>query len=129
MAEVYAGIDYSKIAEKLREELQKLVMLGESKDVTVPAGGSVNLPADEGVDISGYKFKTSSIKGDYAMSVVIQVSDDRAVWDDYYSFTLTAGELSNHSWEEDHFYCRLRVSNPDTVDHKINYARIKGRRL
>jgi len=123
------GLTTPQLEKTLREQLQKLSILSESKNVTVSAGTSVNLPDDKGVDISGHKFKTSSIKGDYAMSVVIQVSDDRTTWDDYYSFTLTANQLSNHSWEEDHFYARLRVTNPDTVGHTINYARIKGRKL
>jgi len=126
---ILLALSPSEFRRSIQEELRQLIILAESKNVTISAGETKNLPADDGVDISGYKFKTSSIKGDYAMSIVIQVSDDRKVWDDYHSFTLTANKLSNHSWEEDHFYVRLRVTNPDTVDHTVNYARIKGRRL
>jgi len=113
----------------------KLEVLSEKSDVTVPAGESVYLPSENGVDISGYKFKTISFYADYALNYVVEVSDDGTFTDypQYYpssgSESLTANQLETLSFEEDFKYVRVKVSNPDTSDHSVKKFRIKGRRL
>jgi len=115
-----------------REELRELKVLAEVKDVTIPAGGSKNLPTDEGVEIEGYKFKTISFWGDYTgLKYYVQVSDDKTFTDypDMYDGTLTANKLESPTFEADFKYVRVKVENPDAVDHLIKFLRIKGRRL
>ncbi|MEM2179073.1 MAG: hypothetical protein QW272_09675 [Candidatus Methanomethylicaceae archaeon] len=120
MSEIYGEIDYYKIGG--------LKILSENKDIDIGGGVAINLPSDSGVPIFLYKFKTISMKGDYAFDVKVQVSDDGITWDDYYSTSLTANTLCSYSFEEDFFYIRVNVRNPDTVSHRLFYIRIKGRR-
>lgn len=131
----FGPFDYGKFAVKLAEELRKLEILAEKESVTVPAGQSVYLPDEGGVDVSEYKFKTISFYADYALNFIVEVSDDGTFTDypQYYpssgSESLTANQLETLSFEEDFKYVRVKVSNPDTSDHIINQFRIKGRRL
>jgi len=117
---------------QLRRALQELVILSESKDVTIPAGGSKNLPTDKGVEIGGYKFKTVSFWGDWTgLKYYIEVSDDRTFTDypSLYDGTLTANVLESPTFEADFKYARVKVENPNGVDHTVKVLRIKGRRL
>jgi len=126
-AYVILGTDPAAI---LREELQKLELLAESKNVSIGAGVTINLPSDDGTSIENHKFKTLTTLADYALEVKIQVSDDDgASWQDYYSDTLVANTLWVRSFEEDFFKVRVNLRNPDTVGHTITFCRLKGRKL
>jgi len=107
-----------------------LVTLSEQKDVTVPAGGSVYLPSESGVDISKYRYKTISFYGDYTgLTYSVEVSDDGS-FTDYpalYEGTLDADTLESPTFEADFKYVRVKVENPDTEDHLIKTFRVKGR--
>jgi len=112
--------------------LQALTVLAEAKDVVIPAGGAKNLPKDEGVRIDGHKLKTISFWGDWTgLKYFVQASDD-GTFTDYpslYDGTLTANVLESPTFEADFGYVRVRVENPDTVDHMIRVFRVKGRKL
>ena len=103
----------------------ELALLHSVKEKTVTAGATIREP-EEGVNIARYRLKTFSVKSDYALECAIEVSDDATEWDEYYSFTASAGGLSTYSFEEDFFYARIRVYNPDSADHWLT-LRIKGR--
>jgi len=113
----------------------KLEVLSEKSDVTVAAGESVYLPSENGVDISGYKFKTISFYADYALNYVVEVSDDGTFTDypQYYpeagSNSIVANRLTTISFEEDYKYLRVKISNPDTSDHTVKRFVVKGRRM
>ena len=109
--------------------LLKPVTLANVTNQTIPAKSTVILPSSSGVDIKWFNMKTISVKADYALTIVIEVSDDQSTWDEYYSDTLTADKLSSYSFQQIYNYVRVKLTNPDTSDHTLNYLKIKGRRL
>jgi hypothetical protein len=118
--------------ESTWQELRELRILADVTDATIPAGGSVNLPTDEGVDIQEFKFKTISLWSDWTgLKYYIEVSDDLTFVDypSLYDGSLTASILENPTFEADFKYLRMKVENPDTLNHTIKVLRIKGRRL
>jgi len=111
---------------------KQVFILSEGSNVNVSAGATVYLPDSSGIPISQYRFKTISLKGDYALNVRVEVSDDGSTWDTYYPTAtdweaLTANKLKTMSFEDDYLYVRIAVNNPDSFDHTISYYRIKGR--
>ena len=110
----------------------RLKVIAEVTNKTIPAG-STDVTVIDPTDVSGYKFKTITFKVDYAFPFKLQVSDDGTTWDDLVTNSdvvgYSADKLIVLSTEEDFLYMRLLMSNPDTADHTVNYARIKGRAL
>jgi len=116
------------LQEHIRKLHEELHTLNEAADVVVPAA-TTDYEVLPSTDISKYKYKTVSIKADYALTFRIMVSDDGVTWDRYYEDTLTANELYAASFEEDFYYLKVLCDNPDAVDHVVSYVRVKGRRL
>jgi len=111
--------------------LYSVEILEEAKNRIVPAGSSIYLPSSSGVDISTYRFKTITLVGDYTgLKYYIEVTDDGS-FNDYpalYEGTLTANKLEAPTFEVDFLKVRVKIENPDTVDHSISVIRVKGRR-
>jgi len=115
----------------LKEELQRLEVLKEVKDLTIPAG-STDFEVLAETSTATHKFKTVTLKGNYAFPVKILCYDlpaEADPADPYHSFTLTANRSDSRSWEEDFKYCKVLADNPDTVDQIMAFARLKGRKL
>lgn len=101
------------LTEKLAEEL--------ALSTTVYLGGTT------GVKTHDYYVKTISLLADYALTYIIQVSDNGSDWDPYSTGTLTANVPTNASFTECFFYVRVAITNPDAgAAHTITRARIKG---
>ena len=126
MSFIYGGIDYSKLVELL----QKLFVLKEVSNVVAAAGADTTVISE--TSIEDYKYKTITIKADYALEVKVYCYDSSSEYDandPYYSTTLTANKTKVISFEEDFKYCRIVVNNPDSSSHTVTFARLKGRRL
>jgi len=107
-----------------------LVILSEQKNAIVPAGSSIYLPSESGIDISKYRYKTISFYGDYTgLTYSVEVSDDGSFTDypPLYEGTLDADTLESPTFEADFKYVRVKIENPDTSDHTIKTFRVKGR--
>ena len=109
-------------------DLKALVVIAEKVNMPVPALTTVEAIPESSIE--SYKFKTVSIKCDYALVVRIYAYDDPSEFDEddpYLEDTLTSNRSSHYSFEEDFKYIRIRVENQDSVAHNIIYCRVKGR--
>jgi len=116
--------------QQVRKIFEKLDIVREVKSVTAKSGQWTEVIPE--TDISKYKFKTVSIRADYGLTFRWYMYDDPAEFredDPYIESDLTANRTLVKSSEEDFKYTRVRVYNPDTADHVVEFCRIKGRRV
>ena len=123
--------DIALIQGSLRQELQELDILEEASNIPINANAT-NVEVIPETSIEAYKYKTVSIRADYALTFKLYAYDDPNEFDTadlYYTANLTANRTSTYSFEEDFRLAKVLVDNPNTVGHTVTRCRVKGRRL
>ncbi|RLE86269.1 MAG: hypothetical protein DRJ67_07630 [Thermoprotei archaeon] len=115
----------------LRPAFPGYTVVALARNVGVPANATgVELIGE--TDVSAYKSKTITVKADYALTLKVYCYDDPSDYDSadpYHQATLDAGRAYTVRIEDEFMYVRLLVDNPDTADHVVYYAYVKGRGL
>jgi len=141
------SIDYSKIAEIL-EQLDILYM---GNNISIPPNGEITLPSDKGIEVSKYRTKTINLVVDYPLEYWIEISEDGTNWFKYINFStenniftsvftgnpftgevkfiLLTNVVNVITVRDDCKYIRIRIKNPEYIEHKIIQCVIKGKRI